>query len=182
MRRERPELRLVLTGGGDFPSLPEGVDVRGQVPAAELVDLMQRASALVFPSLYEGFGLPPLEAMACGCPVASLRTLALCPRSSATPRGCSTRTTRVRSRTRCSTCSRRPSDVARRGLARAAQFSWDATARAHRRGLPRASLTEAPGARIAPAGQHRAGRIDPCGVRHSLREMRPDDDGSTQTA
>ena len=31
--------------------------------------LMQNASLLIFPSLYEGFGLPPLEAMACGCPV-----------------------------------------------------------------------------------------------------------------
>ena len=36
----------------------------------ELVSLYRRASALVFPSLYEGFGQPPLEAMACGCPVA----------------------------------------------------------------------------------------------------------------
>ena len=38
---------------------------------------MQRASALVFPSLYEGFGLPPLEAMACGCPVACSNAAAL---------------------------------------------------------------------------------------------------------
>ena len=38
---------------------------------------MQRASALVFPSLYEGFGQPPLEAMACGCPVASSNAGAL---------------------------------------------------------------------------------------------------------
>ena len=37
----------------------------------ELVRLYRTASALVFPSLYEGFGLPPLEAMACGCPVAA---------------------------------------------------------------------------------------------------------------
>ncbi len=42
-----------------------------------LVDLLQRASALVFPSLYEGFGLPPLEAMACGCPVACSNAAAL---------------------------------------------------------------------------------------------------------
>jgi glycosyltransferase involved in cell wall biosynthesis len=69
VRRERPELRLVLTGGGDFGAVPEGVDVRGHLTQAELVSLLQRASALVFPSLYEGFGLPPLEAMACGCPV-----------------------------------------------------------------------------------------------------------------
>jgi glycosyltransferase involved in cell wall biosynthesis len=77
VRRELPELRLVLTGGGDFPTLPDGVDARGHLPWREVVDLMQRASALVFPSLYEGFGLPPLEAMACGCPVASSNSGAL---------------------------------------------------------------------------------------------------------
>jgi glycosyltransferase involved in cell wall biosynthesis len=77
LRRERPELRLVLTGGGDFSALPDGVEARGHLPWPEVVDLMQRASALVFPSLYEGFGLPPLEAMACGCPVASSNSGAL---------------------------------------------------------------------------------------------------------
>ncbi len=35
----------------------------------QVVDLMRRASAFVYPSLYEGFGLPALEAMACGAPV-----------------------------------------------------------------------------------------------------------------
>src|SRR6185312_8915655 len=70
LRRSRPGLRLVLTGGGTFPALPDGVEARGLVPADELVSLLRRASALVFPSLYEGFGQPPLEAMACGCPVA----------------------------------------------------------------------------------------------------------------
>jgi len=40
------------------------------VPADELVALYRRAAALVLPSLYEGFGQPVLEAMACGCPVA----------------------------------------------------------------------------------------------------------------
>jgi glycosyltransferase involved in cell wall biosynthesis len=77
VRRERPDLRLVLTGGGEFTSLPDGVDARGHIPWRDVVDLMQRASALVFPSLYEGFGQPPLEAMACGCPVASSNAGAL---------------------------------------------------------------------------------------------------------
>ena len=46
-----------------------GADVRGYVPKAELVSLYQRAACLVFPSRYEGFGLPVVEAMACGTPV-----------------------------------------------------------------------------------------------------------------
>jgi glycosyltransferase involved in cell wall biosynthesis len=70
VRRERPELRLVLTGGGHSGAVPDGVQALGNVSVEELVSLYRRAAALVFPSLYEGFGLPPLEAMACGCPVA----------------------------------------------------------------------------------------------------------------
>jgi glycosyltransferase involved in cell wall biosynthesis len=41
----------------------------GFVSDHELPDLYRAASAFVYPSLYEGFGLPPAEAMACGCPV-----------------------------------------------------------------------------------------------------------------
>jgi len=45
------------------------VNLIGFVPDEDLVGLYQEAEALVFPSLLEGFGLPGLEAMACGCPV-----------------------------------------------------------------------------------------------------------------
>jgi glycosyltransferase involved in cell wall biosynthesis len=63
--------RLVLTGGGhEGKPVPAGVEVRGRVSDEELVRLFQTCAALVFPSLYEGFGQPPLEAMACATPVA----------------------------------------------------------------------------------------------------------------
>jgi glycosyltransferase involved in cell wall biosynthesis len=75
--RTRPELRLVLTGAGHPGGLPDGVATLGRVSDDRLADLYQSAAAVVFPSLYEGFGLPPLEAMACGCPVAVSRVAAL---------------------------------------------------------------------------------------------------------
>lgn len=45
------------------------VNYLGYLSGEELAALYRGASCLVFPSFYEGFGLPPLEAMACGCPV-----------------------------------------------------------------------------------------------------------------
>lgn len=45
----------------------------GPVPDAQLRALYEAASTFVFPSLYEGFGIPPLEAMRCGCPVVASR-------------------------------------------------------------------------------------------------------------
>jgi glycosyltransferase involved in cell wall biosynthesis len=77
VRRERPDLRLALTGTGHEGRAGEGVDVLGLVPQDALVELYRTAAALVFPSLYEGFGQPPLEAMACACPVAVSRVASL---------------------------------------------------------------------------------------------------------
>jgi glycosyltransferase involved in cell wall biosynthesis len=72
VRRERPGLGLVLTGAAhENLALPDGVESRGHVSLDELVGLYRTAAALVYPSLYEGFGIPCVEAMACGCPVAA---------------------------------------------------------------------------------------------------------------
>lgn len=73
----RKNVRLVLTGKRDsgISAQIEALGLDGDVrfvdaPTDEgLADLYRGAQALVFPSLYEGFGLPPLEAMACGVPV-----------------------------------------------------------------------------------------------------------------
>jgi glycosyltransferase involved in cell wall biosynthesis len=130
VRRERPELRLVLTGGGHTGPTADGVEVRGFVTEDELVDLYRRAAALVFPSLYEGFGQPVLEAMACGCPVA-------CSNAASLPEvaGDAARLFDPHDPRAIADAVRDVLDAggewAARGLERAQLFSWDATARAH---------------------------------------------------
>jgi glycosyltransferase involved in cell wall biosynthesis len=129
LRRERPHLRLVLSGGGDFARAPDGVEARGRVSDEELVRLYRTAAAVVFPSLYEGFGQPPLEAMACGCPVAASTAGAL-------PEivGDAARLFDPREPEAIAGAVRdvleSPDEWARRGLERAALYSWDVTARA----------------------------------------------------
>lgn len=128
LRRDRPELRLVLTGG-TFTSVPEGVEARGLVSRGELVSLMQRSSALVFPSLYEGFGLPLLEAMACGLPVASSDAGSLCEVGGDAARYFDPHDARAIADAVRDVLDT-PEEWRARGLARAQQFSWEATARA----------------------------------------------------
>jgi glycosyltransferase involved in cell wall biosynthesis len=129
VRRERPELRLVLTGGGGTSApLPAGVESRGHVSGDEVVSLMQRASALVFPSLYEGFGLPPLEAMACGCPVACSNAAALPETVGDAAQLFDPRDPRAIADAVLDLLSS-PEPWIERGLLRAARYSWDETAR-----------------------------------------------------
>jgi alpha-1,3-rhamnosyl/mannosyltransferase len=80
LRARHPEARLVLTGGAAGAEeavrervwsmgQPSAVIRPGRVPAEDLDVLYRRATALTFPSTFEGFGLPVLEAMVRGCPV-----------------------------------------------------------------------------------------------------------------
>lgn len=70
--RKTHDLRLVLTGGDAAGfELPSWVDNRGLVSDPELHELYRSAECVAFPSLYEGFGMPVIEAMGFGCPVAS---------------------------------------------------------------------------------------------------------------
>ncbi len=82
------DVALVLVGGKGWmyeeifegvraKGLDERVRFTGYVPDAELPLWYNAASALVFPSYYEGFGMPVLEAMACGTPVIAAHTSAI---------------------------------------------------------------------------------------------------------
>jgi glycosyltransferase involved in cell wall biosynthesis len=71
--RKRHPIELVLAGRRrpDFPEIaPEpGLHLRGLTPEEELPGLYSNAAVCLYPSFYEGFGLPVLEAMACGAAV-----------------------------------------------------------------------------------------------------------------
>lgn len=131
LRRSHPGLRLTLTGNGhERRRLPAGVELLGRVPFAELPGLYRRAAALVFPSLFEGFGQPPLEAMACGCPVAASRATSLpevCGEAAEyfdpmAPEDIAAAVERVLSE---------PDRYRAAGIAQAAGFTWERSAKAH---------------------------------------------------
>jgi glycosyltransferase involved in cell wall biosynthesis len=128
LRERHPDLELVLTSY-EGP-VPDGVRSLGHVSRRELVRLYQTATALVFPSLYEGFGQPPLEAMACGCPVA-------CSNAASLTEVCGD-AARLFDPTSIEAIIEALEDVLadgdawrRRGLGRAQAFTWDETARRH---------------------------------------------------
>ncbi|MBU1446532.1 glycosyltransferase family 4 protein, partial [Patescibacteria group bacterium] len=79
---ECKNLKLIMTGNENplYPEIKETIEncnlgneviFTGLVPEKDLIALYNAAQMYIFPSFYEGFGLPPLEAMACGTPVAA---------------------------------------------------------------------------------------------------------------
>jgi glycosyltransferase involved in cell wall biosynthesis len=72
----RPPL-IVCGDRGWRVRVPDGVGITGWVDRDRLREFYQRARLFVYPSRYEGFGIPPLEAMACGAPVVATRVGAI---------------------------------------------------------------------------------------------------------
>lgn len=112
-------------------SRPGRVLVTGHVPRADLPALLRGASALGYPSLGEGFGLPPLEAMALGCPVvtsniSSLPEVVGDAAVMVDPRDTEAIAAGLR---RVLTDRELAEELRRRGQARARQFTWERTAR-----------------------------------------------------
>ncbi len=67
----------VFSGAQNSTDSDHRVRLLGRIDDEQLVREYQGAMAFVFPSLYEGFGIPPLEAQACGCPVIAARAASI---------------------------------------------------------------------------------------------------------
>jgi glycosyltransferase involved in cell wall biosynthesis len=76
-RPRRTARALDVEGIAARLGIADRVVLLGDLPFADLLALYSGAAALVFPSVYEGFGMPVLEAMACGCPVVTSNTSSL---------------------------------------------------------------------------------------------------------
>jgi glycosyltransferase involved in cell wall biosynthesis len=125
---------LVIAGRNraDFTEIPasEGLHFLGEVPDVELPRLYSDALAFVYPTLYEGFGLPVLEAMQCGCPVITSRDPAVMEVSGGAAIHASG-SHEIAEAMRALASNPLLRNVLRGcGLERAAAFSWAGTARA----------------------------------------------------
>jgi glycosyltransferase involved in cell wall biosynthesis len=128
--RDRPRL-IVCGSAGWRVRTPPGVEVTGYVSRERLRELYRGARAFVYPSHYEGFGIPPLEAMACGAPVITSDR-------SAIPESAGDAAVLVDPDDHDALGDAlgdlladgdARADLTRRGRARAADFSWEVTAR-----------------------------------------------------
>lgn len=128
-RHEAPTVELWIAGRGEYGSLQPGVRFLGAVPDQDLPRLYGQAQALLFPSFYEGFGLPLLEAMQCGTPVIASNDRALVEVSGGAALHADAQDGQawlgaMRAVLRSGGLEQREA-----GLRRAAQFSWQRTAR-----------------------------------------------------
>jgi glycosyltransferase involved in cell wall biosynthesis len=130
VRRHHP-VELVLAGlrRADFPALAEepGLRIVGEVPDEKLPQLYSGALAFVYPSLYEGFGLPVLEAMQCGACVIASHAVAEAAGDAAVYADTPSELAQAMSQ-----AAARPewrAEMGARSLDRAREFSWERTAR-----------------------------------------------------
>lgn len=131
-RRVESHLRLVVAGRPRDPRPPEepGLVYTGLLPDAQVAALMARATVFAYPSLYEGFGLPVLEAMQSGAPVIISRDPALAEVAgdAAVQVDASSTTDLAQAILDVVRHPRRRQELVERGLRRAAEFSWRQTA------------------------------------------------------
>jgi glycosyltransferase involved in cell wall biosynthesis len=122
---------LILAGRNHAHADEPGLRVLGEVPDAELPGLYSGALACLYPSLYEGFGLPVLEAMQCGALVITSRDLAILEVSgdAAVHVDAEDTAALAEAMRAVATNSDGFDDLRQKALARAAQFSWQKTAR-----------------------------------------------------
>ena len=134
---ERRGMVLAIVGGSNAEVFQDtrigGLAERrlGRATDAELRALYESAACLLFPSRYEGFGLPPVEAMACGCPVLASRGGAveeICGED-ALYFDCSDRRSIITAVERLLDEKGLADALRARGRVRAASLSWDASAR-----------------------------------------------------
>ena len=135
-----PDVRLILVGERGWkcddiyaraarPDIASRTVLTGYLPEAELPSLYSHALACVYPSLFEGFGFPVLEAMACGAPVITSNTTSL----GEIGEGAAVLVDPLDTRALTQALIRIGSDpslrqtLGRKGLARAADFSWART-------------------------------------------------------